>query len=203
MWKFAFSLASKYWQVLAVAALIGVVWLRVSYITGERDEALANLQTLAEAIRDNAIKAEAEKALLAKQGEAQRKVDQAEFVKNSQIIANAYYSMVRDAQNETQQIKIDSAKSAAAFDEQLRKQAAVIASRSVSYDDAIRAARADSNATVSGSDETGAEHYRVAFIGAAEDLRLCRAHGASCAKTFNECRAYVLGEQSRIGVSQP
>lgn len=187
---------------MAIAAIFGVMWFRLSYVSSERDEAIANLKTTTTLIRDNAMKAEAEKALLAKQGAEQRKKDQSEAIRNAQIIGNAYYSMVKDAKNETKKVKIDSVATANSLRDQLREQSAIVASRGRSEDDPVHPAREYGNTALPGrTEEESAEFYRTAYIGAAKDLSVCKLSGASCASDFNECRAYVLGEQSRIGVT--
>jgi hypothetical protein len=202
MWTAAFSLARQNWQAVAVAILLGVCYLRIAYIKHERDEAVANLTTTTNLIRDNALKAQAEMELLAKQGAAQRKADQEQAMQNAQVIGNAYYGMVKEAKNETKQVKINSAAAADALRDQLREQSTIIASRGRAEDDALHAACANGNATLPGrTEEESAGFYRSAYLGAAKDLRICKLSGASCASDFNECRAYVLGEQSRIGVT--
>lgn len=202
MWTVAFALARKNWQLLAIVAVFSVMWFRLSYVTSERDEAILNLKTTTELIRDNALKAEAEKQLLAKQGAEQRKKDQTEGINNAQIIGNAYYSMVKDAKNETKQIKIDSIDTADKLRDKLREQSAIIASRGRPEDDPLHPARIDGITAIPGrTEEESKEFYRSAYTGAVRDLRICKLSAASCASDFNECRAYVLGEQSRIGVT--
>lgn len=201
MWTGFFTLFRNNWMPIAVVVLIGFCYLRMTYIKHDRDEAIASLEKTTQLIRDNAMKAEAEKALLAKQGAAQREADKAEGIKNAQIIGNAYYNMVKDAKNETKQIKIDSVVTADKLRDQLREQSAIIASRSASQDDSMDTAGSGSNAAISGPiEKEPAEFYKRAFFGAVVDLKMCKIAGASCASDFNECRAYVLGEQSRIGV---
>jgi hypothetical protein len=202
MWTAAFSLVRQNWQAVAVAILLGVCYLRIAYIKHERDEAVANLTTTTNLIRDNALKAEAEKALLAAQGAKQRKADQEQAIQNAQVIGNAYYGMVKEAKNETKQVKINSVATADALRDQLREQSSIIASRGRAQDDALHTACSNGNATLPGrTEEESAGFYRAAFTGAVMDLRMCKLAGASCASDFNECRAYVLGEQSRIGVT--
>lgn len=198
MWISAFTFARRNWQAIAIAVIVGVVWFRISSIVSERDEALANLKTTTDLIRDNALKALAENELLAKQGEAQRKADQEQGIKNAQLIGNAYYEMFKEAKNE----KINSDHTADNLRNKLREQSAIIASSGRAQDDALHAAEINGKPALSGrTDEESAEFYRAAFIGAAKDLKICKLSGASCASDFNECRAYVLGEQSRIGVA--
>lgn len=199
MWIAAFTFARKNWQAIAIAVIVGVVWFRISSIVSERDEAMANLKTTTDLIRDNALKAVAENELLAKQGAAQRKADQEQGIKNAQLIGNAYYEMFKDAKNE----KIDSDRTANNLRDQLREQSAIIASRGRAEDDALHAAGGNGDSTIPGRvDEESAEFYKTAFIGAIRDLKICKLSGASCASDFNECRAYVLGEQSRIGIEK-
>lgn len=202
MWTAAFTLARQNWQAVAVAVLLGICYLRIAYIKGERDEAVANLTTTTNLIRDNALKAQAEMELLAKQGAAQREADQEQAMHNSQIIGNAYYGMVKEAKNETKQVKINSVAAANALRDQLREQSAIVASRGRAKDDAVDTATEHGNAALPRrTQEESAEFYRTSYLGAAKDLSICKLSGASCASDFNECRAYVLGEQSRIGVT--
>lgn len=197
------SFARLNWQALAVAVLILFIWFRITVIVSERDEAIANLAKTTQLIRDNAMRAEAEKALLAKQGEAQREADKAEGIKNAQIIGNAFNSLLEKSKNENRKLKIDSTATADHLRDQLREQSATIASRSLPGDDAMDATRIGGNTALSGSiEEESAEFYRQAYLGATKDLRMCKLAGASCASDFNECRAYVVGEQSRLGTEK-
>lgn len=198
----AIAFIKRYWQPLAIALLITICYLRIAYIKAERDEAIANLKTTTELIRDNAIKAETKNALLAEQGAQQRKEDKEQSIKNAQIIGNAYYSMFKDAKDEAKKVKINSDAAANKLRDELRQQSAIIASRGMSKDDAIYSSKINGDTAVPGrTEEESAEFYRTAYIGATKDLRICKLAGASCANDFNECRAYVLGEQSRIGVT--
>ena len=203
MWTLAFKFLGSQWKAIAIGLVVGFVWLWLNGIINERDEAVLNLKTTTDLIRDNAVKAEAEKALIAKLGNEQRKKDQAEAIRNAQIIGNAYYSMVKEAKDETKHIKIDSVATADKLRDKLREQSAIIASRSLPGDDSVPSARIDGISTIPGrTEEESAEFYRTAYAGAIKDLRMCKLSGASCASDFNECRAYVLGEQSRIGVTE-
>lgn len=195
------SIIRTYWKALAIALLITICYLRIAYIKSERDEAIANLKTTTELIRDNAIKAETKNALLAEQGAQQRKEDKEQSIKNAQIIGNAYYSMFKDAKDEAKKVKINSDAAANKLRDELRQQSAIIASRGMSKDDAIYSSKINGDAALSGrAGEESAEFYRTALIGAMKDLRACKLSGASCASDFNECSKYSTGEQKRIGV---
>lgn len=189
---------------LPAIALASVIALFIAWqfysITSERDEAVSNLNKTVQLVRDNAMKAEAEKVLLAEQGAAQREADKAEGIRNAQIIGNAYYSMVKDAKNETTKVKIDSVATADKLRDQLREQSAIVASRKLPGDDEMDATRKGSDTTLPGRiGEESAEFYRTAYLGAVKDLKVCKLSGASCASDFNHFRKYVLGEQSRLG----
>lgn len=208
----AFLLEKYGKQLIGIGALFlifGVLYARGIYYKHEATvakadaiEAKANLDKTTTLIRDNALAAEKEKARIESAGKAQREADQQQSIQNAQIIADRFYAMTKGAQNETKQIKITTAKQLADLNEQLRQQSAIIASRSVSDDDALRNAQRDTGATVSRPNETSAEYYRTAFIGAATELNQCKLAAAESASMWNECHKYVTGEQSRIGVAK-
>ena len=172
----------KNWQALAVIAIVGVIFFRVQIIKSERDDALATVAAMREAV----LKRDAEVALLTKQGKQAVENLQNGHVQDIQHIGAMYGREIQNISNYRDELA-----------DRLRKQSGSGGSI-VSSNDAHQSASADSNTAVTESPETD---YRMMYIGAQEYIKLLEQAGAVCAADYNMCHDYVIGEQDRIGVN--
>lgn len=179
----ALEFIRRNWQALAVVLIVGVIFLRVQIIKSERDDALATVAAMREAV----LKRDAEVALLTKQGKQAVEKLQNGHVKDIQHIGALYGREIQNISNYRDELA-----------DRLRKQSGS-GGGIVSSNDAHQSASTDSNTAVAESPETD---YRMMYIGAQEYIKLLEQAGAVCAADYNMCHDYVIGEQSRIGVNQ-
>lgn len=179
----------NYWQYIAIAAIIAVLYIRIQIITSERDSAL---QTIAD-MQQAALKKNAEVALLNAQGKQATDALQASHIADIQHIGALYGQQINNDQK-----SIDNYRNQLA--NQLREQASN--SDSGLPDNVTdNATGNDSNAAIVRPIGPDAD-YKMMYLGAQSYIETLEKAGAVCASDFNLCRDYVLDNQKRIGVTK-
>ena len=184
----ALQFIKRYWKQLAIALIIGVFFIREQTLKSERDSAL---QTIAD-MRLEAIKKNAEVALLKQQGKRDTEALQASHIKDIQHIGSLYGKVINDDKKSISNYRT-------ALADKLRKQSESIVS-GVPKDDANRLAGGDSHGNIIAESEESEGFYRKAYLGAQYYIETLEQAGAVCAADYNACKAYVDQEQKRIGV---
>jgi hypothetical protein len=184
----AIEFIKRYWQLLAIALLITICYLRIAYIKAERDSAR---QTIAD-MQLEAIKKNAEVALLKQQGKRDTEALQASHIKDIQHIGSLYGKVINDDKKSISNYRT-------ALADKLRQQSEDSDKR-VSENDANRLAGGDSHGNIVAESEESEGFYRKAYLGAQYYIETLEQAGALCAADYNACKAYVDQEQKRIGV---
>lgn len=184
----AIQFIRTYWKPLAILLIISVCYLRIAYIKSERDSAL---QTIAN-MQLEAIKKNAEVALLKRQGKRDTDALQASHIKDIQHIGSLYGKVINDDKKSISNYR-------AALADQLRKQSEGSDSR-LSSNDQDRPAGGHSHGNIATESEESEGFYRKAYLGAQYYIETLEQAGAVCAADYNACKAYVDQEQKRIGV---
>lgn len=168
----------NYWQYIAIAAIIAVVYIRIQIITSERDSAL---QTIAD-MQQAALKKNTEVALLNAQGKQATDALKASHIADIQHIGALYGQQIANDQKSIANYRNQLAN-------KLREQAN---NRDSGLPNNVtdNATGNDSNSTTSTQDGINA------YIETLEQA------GAVCARDYNLCRDYVISEQKRIGVTK-
>lgn len=182
------SIIRTYWKPLAIALIIAVVFIRVQTLKSERDSAL---QTIAN-MQIEAIKKNAEVALLKLQGKRDTDALQASHIKDIQHIGSLYGKVINNDKKSISNYRI-------ALADKLRQQSEDSDSRLPSNDE-NRPSGGDSHGNIATESEESESFYRKAYLGTRDYIETLDQAGAVCAADYNACKAYVDQEQKRIGV---
>ena len=184
----AIEFIKRYWQPLAIALIIGIVFIRVQILKSERDSAL---QTIAD-MQLEAIKKNTEVALLNQQGKRDTQALQEKYIADIQHIGSLYGKVINDDKKSISNYRT-------ALADKLRQQSEDSDKR-VPKDDADQPTGGDSHGNIVTESEESESFYRKAYLGTREYIETLEQAGAVCAADFNVCRDYVTQEQKRIGV---
>lgn len=172
----------KNWQALAVIAIVGVIFMRIQIIKSERDDALDTIEEMQEA----ALKREAEVKLLTEQGK--RAVESLTQSHDEQIA-----QLLESKANDKKTISNLRGNLANRLRDKADNYHSIMPN-----DDTNQSTSADSDtATIEPEKD-----YRMMYLGAQSYIETLEQAGAIAAADYNLCRDYVIGEQSRIGVSE-
>lgn len=172
-------LLRNYWQYIALAAIIAVLYIRIQIVESQRDSAL---QTIAD-MQQAALKKNTEVALSNAQGKQAIDALQASHIADIQHIGALYGQQINNDQKSIDNYRTQLAN-------QLRKQSSNSNSR-LPNDVTIQSTEGNCDTTTTGR----SEELR-------EEVKTLKAAGSLCAADFNMCRDYVLDNQKRIGVTK-
>lgn len=174
------------WQALAIAAIVGFLYIRGSIIKSERDEALATINAMQEA----AFKRDVEVTLLTERG---KRAVEALTQSHDEQIAQLLEAKAND--------KKTISNLRGNLSNSLRDKADNYHSI-MSNDDTNQSASTDIDTDSDRTYKDADTDYRVMYLGAQSYIETLEQAGAIAAADYNLCRDYVIGEQSRIGVSE-
>lgn len=175
----------NYWQYIALAAIIGFLYIRIQIVESQRDNAL---QTIAD-MQQEVIKKNTEVALLNKQGKQAIEAKIAQY--DAQI--NELLEAKSNDQKTIANLRISLSNS-------LRDKAKYYHDR-LSNNVADNSAGENSNTAIARQDEQDTD-YKIMYLGAQSYIETLEKAGAICATDYNVCRGYVESEQKRIGITQ-